>query len=142
MDIAHQFKQVGVAVAEDRLVAALKQVADLAVAAVEYLGVASLDPLHDLGQSNALGLDQDVDVVGHQDISMEPKAVALAIVLDALEVALAVVIVVEGLLALVAAHDDVVEGAVKLDSGLSRHAGTVSVEKTECQINQYSGPNA
>jgi uncharacterized protein YjeT (DUF2065 family) len=78
-------------------------------------------------------------VVGHQDVSIEPKAVALAIVLDALEVALAVVLVVEGLLALVAAHYDVVEGTVKLDSGLSRHAGTVSVEKTECQITQYSG---
>jgi len=65
----------------------------------------------------------DVDVVGHQDVSVEPKAVAPAVVLDALEVALAVVLVVEGLLALVAAHDHVVEGAVKLDSGLSRHAG-------------------
>jgi hypothetical protein len=51
-------------------------------------------------------------------------------------------VVVKGLLALVAAHDDVVEGAVKLDSGLSRHAGTVSVGKTEWQINQYSGPSS
>ena len=70
-----------------------------------------------LDSPNALGLDQDVDVVGHQDVSVEPKAVALAIVLDALEIALAVVIVVKGLLALVTAHYDMVEGTVKLDSG-------------------------
>jgi hypothetical protein len=40
---------------------------------------------------------------------------------------------------LVAAHDHMVERSVKLHSGLSRHAGTVSGGKSESQITQYSG---
>jgi hypothetical protein len=39
MDVAHQFEQVGITVAENRLVAALKQMADLFVAAVVALGM-------------------------------------------------------------------------------------------------------
>jgi hypothetical protein len=40
---------------------------------------------------------------------------------------------VKGSLALVAAHDDMAERAVKLDSGFSRHAGTVSAGLCECK---------
>jgi hypothetical protein len=63
-----------------------------------------------------------MDVVSHQHIGVKPKTVALA-----------VPIVVKGSLALVAAHDDMAERAVKLDSGFSRHAGTVSAGLCECK---------
>jgi hypothetical protein len=74
-----------------------------------------------------------MDVVSHQHIGVKPKTVALAVVLEAFEIALAVPIVVKGSLALVAAHDDMVERAVKLDSGFSRHAGTLSADLCECK---------
>ncbi len=56
MNIAHQLQQIGVAVAQDRFVAPLKQVADLAVAPIVALGVAGLCPLHDPGEGNFFGL--------------------------------------------------------------------------------------
>jgi hypothetical protein len=43
-----------------------------------------------------------MDVVGHQDIGIEAEAVALAVVLDALEVDLSVVVIIKSPLALVA----------------------------------------
>ena len=56
MDIAHQFKQIRISIAQYRFVTALKQVADLAMAPVISLRVAELDPLHDLGKRHAFGL--------------------------------------------------------------------------------------
>ena len=66
-------------------------------------------------------------MVGHQNVGVQPKAIALAVVLEALEIALAVLVVLERSLSLVAAHNDVVERTVKLDSGFSRHARRLSV---------------
>ena len=40
---------------------------------VEGLGVAELHPLHDLGKRHAIGFEQQMDVVGHQDAGKQAK---------------------------------------------------------------------
>ena len=54
MNVSYQFKQIGVAVAENGLVAPLKQMADGAMAPVVSLGVGRLDCLHDPGEGYLL----------------------------------------------------------------------------------------
>lgn len=85
---------------------------------------------HDLGKPDTLGLDQDMDVVGHQDVSLEAKPVALPGVLDPLDIELLLLVVVKSPLTLVAADNDMVTRSAKLDSRLSRHAPTLPVVRS------------
>jgi len=126
MDIAHQFKQIRISIAQDRFVTALKQVADLAMAPVVSLGVAELDPLHDLGKRHAFGFEQQMDVVGHQDVGEQAKSITLAIVLQTFQVGDAVLVVMKSSLLLIAANNHMVERSVLLDSGLSCHGAKTS----------------
>jgi len=63
MNVAHQFKQARIAVAQDRFETALKQVPDLAMAPVKSLCAAKLHPLDDLGERYAFRLQEQLDVV-------------------------------------------------------------------------------
>jgi hypothetical protein len=106
------------------------------MAPVVALSVAGLNPLHDLGERHVLGLHQQVNVVGHQDVGVEPKPVALAIVLDAFKISASVLVVLKGSLPLIAAHNHMKQRPVKFDSGLACHGAKVARKKT---LGQYSG---
>ena len=53
MNIAHQLQKVFIPLADDRLVAPLKEMADFAVREVKILGVGLLKPLHEFGQGGS-----------------------------------------------------------------------------------------
>ena len=104
--------------------------------AIVRLRVARLYPLHDLGEPHAFGLYQHMNVIGHQNISVKPKTVALTILLDAFEIADSVLIIVKGSLAPIAAHNHMIKRPGKFYPRLARHGGTLSMKVT---ISQYSG---
>ena len=96
------------------------------MAPVVSLGVAELDPLHDLGKRHAFGFEQQMDVVGHQDVGEQAKPIALAIMLQAFQVGDAVLVIMKSSLLLIAADNHMVERSVKLDSGFACHGAKTS----------------
>ena len=75
-------------------------------------------------------------MVGHQNVSVKAKTVALPIMLDALEISGAVPVILKSPLPLIAAHNHVIERTVKLNSGLACHVPKLP---TTTPISQYSG---
>lgn len=122
MNVPYQLKQIGVAIAQDRLVAPLKQVPHGAVAAVVALGITELYPLHDLGKRHPFCFHQHMNVVGHQNIGVEHKPKALPILLHPLQISLAVLVVTKDAAPLVAPHDYMIKSTIKLNSRLACHA--------------------
>jgi hypothetical protein len=79
VDVADQGDQVLVGVADNRLVATLKEMTDLAVNPVEPLGVGLLQSLHELRDRPLGGLQQQVDMIRHQAVRIQPHPVSLPI---------------------------------------------------------------
>lgn len=135
MEIAHQFQQVGVAIAENRLIAPLKHVAGLVVSAIVVLAVCELQRLHRPRERMGSGLQQQMDVVGHQDVGMEGDAVSAAIAFEALQIAGVIFGIMKDRCPLVATDDHMIEGAWKIDARLASHGG---VSRFRENISQYS----
>ena len=55
--------------------------ADFSIAPVEILGLGLLQSLHELGQRRAAGLDQQMDVVGHQAVGVDAHLALGAVLL-------------------------------------------------------------
>ena len=66
MDVADQFKEVGVLLNHDALVAVLEKVTFSAVAPVVPDGVAGHEPTHHGGQEHDAGTHKEVKVIGHK----------------------------------------------------------------------------
>ena len=94
---------------------------DGAVATVVGLSIRELYPLHDLGERNSFRLDQEMNVVGHQNVGVNRKTKTLAVLFEPLEISQPVSVVVKDLLALIAPNNNVLKCPVKFDSGFSRH---------------------
>lgn len=73
MDISDQLAQISVALAEDRLVSSLKDVADVPISPVIVLAVARQKPLHHAFHRLCLSLDQQVHMVRHHAIRVYIK---------------------------------------------------------------------
>ena len=71
-DVAHAGEEVGFCLDQAGFVAAFPQAAGAALAAVDVLHVAATNSLHELGcASLCFGCNQQVDVVGHEYISVD-----------------------------------------------------------------------
>ena len=111
------------------------------MAPVISLRVAELDPLHDLGKRHAFGFEQQMDVVGHQDVGEQAKSITLAIMLQPCEVGEAVLVIIKSSLLLIAADNNMAERSVILDSGLGCHgAKTTRREGTKSLLNLLKNP--
>ena len=66
MDIAHQFQEVSIFLAEDGFVAVLKKMSVASVSAIETAGVSCQQPAHDTGNRDIPGTEQQMEVVGQQ----------------------------------------------------------------------------
>ena len=88
---------------------------------VVVLRISKLYPLHYLGQGNIVGLDQQVDVVGHQHVGIELKVIPLSVMLYSLQVGSAVLIVSKDVLPLVASDNGMIEGPRKLNPRFPCH---------------------
>lgn len=116
-DVADGGEQVFVLLHEERAVAALEEVAVAAVAAVEALGVDTVQVPHAAGEVRLRRLHEQVVVVRHQAVREPLPAVALAAERECLEEALAVCRVPVDRLALVPTCDDVEDSVCELDAG-------------------------
>ena len=67
-----------------------------------------------------------MDVVGHQDVGVEPKSITLAIMLQAFQISDAVLIIMKSSPLLITADNHMVERSVILDSGLACHGAKTS----------------
>jgi hypothetical protein len=79
MNVLNKTKKIRLAVAQDGLVASLEKMADRAVSPVEVQGIGLIDALHDLGQGDIACLDQQVDVVAHENIRIDAAASAVLV---------------------------------------------------------------
>ncbi len=64
-----------------------------------------------------------MDVVGHQDVGVNTKLIALPVVFDSLQVVQAIPVVAKDLLALIAADNDVIECPFEFHPRFPGHAG-------------------
>ena len=80
----------------------------------------------ELGKRDAFSFEQQMDVVGHQDVGEQAKSMTLAIMLQAFQVGDAVLVIMKSSLLLIAADNHMVERAVILDSGPACHGAKTS----------------
>ena len=71
MNVAEQSEQILLLVADDRFVPALEKMTDLAIAAIEILGIGLLQSLHEFAQRCRTRLDEQVDVIGHEAVGID-----------------------------------------------------------------------
>ena len=71
MNITNQRHQILIPVADNGLIPSLEEMADFSIAAVKILSVGLLQSLHELGERNATGFNQQMDVVGHQAVGID-----------------------------------------------------------------------
>lgn len=74
-----------------------------------------------LEKRHAFGFEEQIDVVGHQDVGEQAKSITLAIMLQPCEVGEAVLVIIKSSLLLIAADNNMAERSVILDSGLGCH---------------------
>src|SRR5712692_3895741 len=73
VNVTEQFLKIGVFLAEDRLVPALKKMADAAVAEVKVLHITGEQSLHDDRERELRYLDEEVEVVRHQTVGVSQE---------------------------------------------------------------------
>jgi hypothetical protein len=111
---------------ETRLEPALEQVADASVACVEPGRVEAVQPLHPLRERRLAALDQQVEVVPHQAVGVEPPAVAVDDVPQDAEEPAPVVLVEVDQPAVDAAGGQVVRAVAERQTERAGHAATVA----------------
>jgi hypothetical protein len=121
MEIAYQFQEIGVAITEDRLVAPLKHMPGLVVVSVVVLAIGELERLHGSRQRDRAGLQQQMEVIGHQHIGIERTAVTRAIAGKPFEIGCGIGIVVEDDGPAVPAGYHMIEGAGEIDTRFTCH---------------------
>ena len=95
--------------------------ADFAITLIMLAGVTVQQDLHGLGQRHSGDFEQQMKVIGHQDIGVQGERVALArLAHQGLESAVVLVVSID-LLALIAPADDVVQRAGKVNTGPTSH---------------------
>lgn len=125
VDVTDQFQQIAVGIDEQRLVAALEQVAGSPVFAIDELGVAKSDILHNAGEGHVPHLDGQMDMVRHEAEGMDAIPETLNAFLDQQEKPRAVTVIEEDVLAAIAAKDDVINGAGIMKSRFAWHGRSV-----------------
>ena len=66
MNIPDEFQKIGILLAQDRLLAVLKQVPVSSVSAIELAGVPGQNPSHDRGERRLAGPKKEMKVVGQE----------------------------------------------------------------------------
>ena len=86
MEVAHQLDQIDVPITEDGVVAPLKQMPALVVPAIVILGVGELQGLHGSGQRDRPPFDQEMHMIGHEDVGIAGQAIPLLVATEPLQV--------------------------------------------------------
>jgi hypothetical protein len=116
MDIFYETQLVAIAIAENRLVSALKKMADGAVFSVEVHGITLVDTLHDFGERGFGSFNKDVQMIAHQNVGEEDKSVSLFVGRQDSQALRKVGVILEYVLLLIAAGYDMVKGIAEFYS--------------------------
>jgi hypothetical protein len=81
MNIFHKRQQVGIPIANNSFVSALKEVAHGPVFPVKVHRIALIDALKDFREGCISRLDQKMNMVRHQNIGIEEKGVTVLVAL-------------------------------------------------------------
>jgi hypothetical protein len=117
VDIAHQLQQIRFLLTENGAIASLEDMPRQMVNPVEMLGIAGQAGTHEGGKRHLLGLDEQVEMIGHETIAMK-KSSKLA----------------NGLIETVQ-HEEII--IVRQEEGLSAVASIQAV--IECPREKYPG---
>jgi hypothetical protein len=126
-----QAEKIGIPIAQNCLISPLEEVAYSTVFPVEVHRICLIQALHDLGQRDVLCLDQQVDVVVHEDIGVDTAAGTIFVHSEGKKVFLEVRLVLEDALFLVAADDDVIESTGVFNAWLAGHGERVAEENKD-----------
>jgi hypothetical protein len=111
VDVTDQFQQVAVGIDQQRLVPPLKQMTVPLVLAIDELGVAKPDILHDAGEGNIAHLNGQMGVRRHETEGMDAIPETLNAFLKQQEKPRAITRIEEDALAAIATKNDVINGA-------------------------------
>jgi hypothetical protein len=139
MNITHQFRQIPIRLTEDRFVAALQQVPDLAISPIVILAIPGQQPVHDPAYWVLLALDQQVNMVRHETVSIEIERKPSFLRFHQPEQLRIILVRTKDVLPIVATSDYVIEPALDLDSRLARHV--VGILPNSNQKWQYDMPD-
>jgi hypothetical protein len=126
VNMAGQFKQVGILLGEDGFLAVVKEVPDPPVPAVERPGIPAEQPLQDSGDGGGAGSQQEVEVVGDQRPGVTEGLGLFDDGCKAADEVVAVGVVRKDLPPLDAAADYVVQRTGGVYAGFARRNGSVS----------------
>ena len=133
MDVPREDGKIVVLVYQDAGIATLIQVANPLVPAVKIAGVGDIEIAHEFGKIAEWCFEEEMEVVGHEDVTTELNAVDINRLIQNPQEALAVGVVFVDVFTLVATAGDVVDGAFVLDAQGARHNGNMA--KPELLVN-------
>ena len=120
-DISADLEEVAVFLDKDGFVPSLKQMTCPTVAFVEELGIDAVQLSHAEGEIAVRGLDEKVEVIGHEAVGVADPIVALINVLEDVQEVPAVGVVLENRLFLIAPGGNVINGAWIFDAKGTGH---------------------
>jgi hypothetical protein len=135
MEVPANFDKMGIRINENSLVATLKKVSSPSVSAIEINSVGSIESMHEDIEVALWGRKQEVEVVFHQDVSMNLNSISLHTASEQFEEFLSISPVEENRLSFVSPASHVVPSTRELYAQRASHEETLSYEKSACQIN-------
>lgn len=121
MDIAHQFKEVGVGIDENGLIPTMEKMANASVSSVDPGCVPERQVLHHTGEGDVSHLDEKVDMVRHKAKRVNAVVEPLGSLLEKEVKAVPVGIVEEHVVAGIPAENDMVDGTWIMDTWFTWH---------------------
>ena len=121
MDVAAQRPGMSFGLDEDRVEAALEQRAGATVLFVELRRVAAFERVHAGGEIQVGEFEEDVEVVGHEDVCEDSPAAAGGDAVEESEPLVAIIVVADDVAVIDTAIGDVIETADQFDAQSPRH---------------------
>lgn len=140
MDVAGEHRNITIFIHQNGFVSSLIKMAGSFMAAVEISDIGDVEVAHEFGQVPERGLDQQVKMVGHQDVAVELDRIDVDGLIEKLQKAAAIRVIPKNILFFVAAAGDVVNSVRVLDAKRSGHAEEYCISRQYCQTSR-SDPN-
>jgi hypothetical protein len=141
VDVADEFLEIPLFLAEDRFVAILKQLAVTAILPVETDGISGQQPLHDTCDRKFTRSNQQVHMVRDQGPSQALRARRGDNTPEVVYKSLSVGIRAENLTAFDPTHDDVVHSSGGIDAGLAWLDSSLAIRMIIVKHNSIDVPS-
>ena len=126
MNIFEETEKVGFSIAQYGFVPALKKMSDGAVFPIVEHSVCLIETLHDFGKGDPPSLDEQMNVVVHEDVCINAATGAVFIDREKQKILLEVSGVSKYPLTLISSGDDMIEGAFVFDAWFARHESRIA----------------